>query len=300
MREIEEKKYVLRDESFEWDMSRDINMICHKCGKPLSRQSPGQWVRQNQSNVSGYHINQLFSTTTKTKELAKEFNEALVNDSKMQDFYNLSLGLAYTAAGSKITFDMLNKCKRDYPIKSESAGPCIIGIDIGNTFHTVISEITPDKQLKVIWFGELNGVRDIFEMVKIYKIKFGVIDALPEAKLVKDVCYKLPGFFRCYYGNVKTDTVNVEHKIVTVERTQAIDSVKESILLENILLPQNADKVDALDNNFSAFYNHINNSTRVYDKEKEAYSWIEGSKPDHFLHSLVYLTLARKLIIKSM
>ena len=107
--------------------------------------------------------------------------------------------------------------------------------------------------------------------------------------------------YRVYYGaNVKKDTIDLKNKIITVDRTTSLDSTKETILTQSIILPANADKLLPLTKEgISSFYYQMTTSTRIFDEDKQVYKWVEGGQPDHWLHSLVYLTIARKILMKA-
>ena len=301
VKEIEDKQYIIRDNNWERNTLKDINLICVKCGKPLNRFNGGQWVVTDKYNKkSGYHINKLFSTNTKVTTLMDSFEAGLKDESKLQRFYNGDLGLPFNSSGSKITYEMLNACKSDYIMPDKCERPCIIGIDVGNLLHTEIGELLPDGRTKLVFIGMLHDKEDIKELYSRYNIKFGCVDAMPESRLSKELCL-LKGMYRVYYGaNVKKDTIDLKNKIITVDRTTSLDSTKETILTQSIILPANADKLLPLTKEgISSFYYQMTTSTRIFDEDKQVYKWVEGGQPDHWLHSLVYLTIARKILMKA-
>ena len=298
VREEQPGSFVVADPDYDPESDQDCGVICHKCGRRLERFSEGRWEAQAVSSRSGYQISKLFSTQVTVKGMLDRFTEGLKNETKMQAFYNADLGLPYTASGAKISFEMMDKCKRDYSMLRESSEPCTIGIDVGSVLHTVISQRTADGKKRVVWFGELHTEEDVIEVWKRFNCRAGVIDAMPEMKMSKRLAALLRGMFICFYSkSAKHDTANSDYKSVTVDRTVLLDSVKEDFLMENILLPQDADRRAPLDSNgYSSYYNHINNSTRTFDEDKKTYNWVEGSLPDHFLHATAYMILANKLM----
>jgi hypothetical protein len=82
----------------------------------------------------------------------------------------------------------------------------------------------------------------------------------------------------------------MEEKTVTVDRTSALDNVKESILLRKTLLPKNAKEI-------SEYYDHMMASTRIYDEKRNEYIWVETGA-DHLFHASAYELIARNLLIR--
>jgi hypothetical protein len=290
VREVDNNVFVLRDNKFQRGMRRDIHAICHKCEKPFDRFIPGLWVRQRNSDISGYHISKMFSTKISMRELVALFDGGLINDFKMQRFYNGHLGLAYTSKGAKIDRDMLNECRTNYMMPDSVQAPCVIGIDVGQPFmHVIICQIHPEH-LRTVFIGTVREPEDIFDLAKKYNIMAGVIDAMPETRMARNISRRLKNMCICYYGGTKGENIQLRKKMITVDRTQALDAVKESVLTHDIILPANAQDIPD-------FYDQITVAVRVYDEEKEAYSWTEGTKPDHYHHALAYALLARRLLL---
>ena len=297
--EVENKEYVILDEDWEPGSKKDINMICHKCHKPLDRFGEGRWQAEAESLISGYHVSKLFSTNMKMVRIVERFQDGLKDDSKMQRFYNGDLGLAYTAKGSKLDYELLNACKTNYSMPSTSTRPCVLGADVGTVIHVTIAELLPDKRLRVVYIGTVNTKEDVENLYRQYNCKVGCIDALPEKRLSKSLAFSLRGMFVVYYGEVKVEKVNLDDKVVTVDRTATLDGVREAILTQQILLPKNADKLAPLrPDGASEFYYEMTTSVRVFDEEKKKYFWREGNAPDHYQHSINYMLIAKRMLLK--
>ena len=301
VKEIQDKdkntRYLILDQTWKRGMKRDIYPICHKCGKPLDRHSAGEWVKQDSySDTSGYYISKLFSSKISIIDILDRFQEGLKDDSKKQRFYNGDLGLAYTASGAKITSDMLNKCIANYNMPDRSTAPTIMGIDVGNLLHVRISNIMPDGKVKAAFIGTVRDEKDVSALHRLYNVRAGCIDALPEQRLSKKIC-GLPGMFRVFYGKAKKDTIDLRNRVITVDRTASLDAVKEMILMQNLILPQNAGKLLPLTKEgISEYYFQMCASTRVFDDKSKSYKWVEGSLPDHYFHAENYGLIAKKIL----
>jgi len=292
LRQVDENEWVIRDERFEWDSGKDINLICDKCGKPFPRFGKGVWSPTYEGRRHGYHINKLFSTKVTLKEIVERFDRGLANDEVMQRVHNSDFGWAYTAEGASISDEALNKCVRDFSLKEfHDSSACVIGADVGKKIHVKVSSIAPGGELRALFIGSVDTEAQFDELFSRYKIVAGVIDAMPEMRMSERLCRKHPGLFRCFYSrSEKSDNINLDTKTITVNRTSAIDNVKESIILQKTLLPANAASLPE-------YYDHMKSSTRMKKKDQDEYEWVETG-PDHLLHASGYELIAKNLLIQ--
>lgn len=287
-------EYVIKDREFTFDLDRDCRLVCDKCNSRLERFKDGEWVSEETNDVSGYHVNKLFSGAVEIRELLKNFNDGLANDRKMQRFYNADLGLPFTSEGSKISDEMLDKCVRDYSLKESSKNPCIMGIDVGSVLSIVIGEVS-DK-IRIIAIKELQSKQDILDLFRQYNIILSIIDSRPEARLSRSLTASLKQMWMVdYLTESARDTFDLTHKIYKTDRTTSLDGVKEAIVLEQIELPKNAKSI-------KGFYSQMTAATRIWQENstitKEGrYVWVEGSKRDDWHHSMNYLMIAKKILM---
>ena len=300
VQEVENNDYVLCDDKWDENSTRDINMICQHCGKPLDKFGEGEWVAENpKSRVSGYHVSKLFSTNMPLTKIVQRFQDGLKDDSKLQRFYNGDLGVAFTGKGSKLSYDLLNDCKADYTMPDKSSLPCVMGVDVGNVCHVKIGELQPDKKLRIVYIGTVSTEEDIMNLYRQYKCKVGCIDAMPERRMSKKLATVLRGMFTVYYGDVKVERISIDDKVVVVDRTSTLDGVREAVLTQQIILPKNADKLVPLrPDGVSEYYYEMCTSTRIYNEEKKRYAWVEGTAPDHFMHATNYMLIAKRILMK--
>jgi hypothetical protein len=298
IKDVGDNNFLVRDKSWDRTSEEDIMPICNHCHKPYDRFAKGQWVSQNKSNRSGYHISKMFSTNITVVDLLERFEKGLMNDKSMERFYNGDLGLAYISKGSKIDFEMLDECVEKYLMPNKCKEPCVCGIDVGNDLHVRIDQIMPNGKLKAMYIGTVKDYWEVMHLFKRYKILAGCIDALPEKRLSRKICSLHKRMFMVYYSDsAKKDTLDVKRKIVNVDRTASLDSVKENIMTKVQILPRNAKQIAPLTKDgISEYYAQMCASTRVFDENKQRYYWTEGSKKDHFMHAENYKLIARKLL----
>lgn len=290
VRKIDKGKYELIDQDWNIDSGRDIFPMCHKCGRPVNRKSNGFWIPTYPSRVkSGRHTSKLFAGTSPVCEIYETFNEGLKDDQKMQRFYNADLGLAYTGEGSKISLEMLFECIQDYaPGKEE--GLIIAGVDVGKFYHFIIMKLLPDGKFKTLLIDKTMDTNVLISTLKEYNVKVGVIDALPETREARKIVNKFQLFFLCYFGNTKSDTTDLVKKIITVQRTPALDAVKEAVLTKAIQLPYNT-------KGQKEFLAHMTAPVRALNEKRGVYEWVEGGLPDHYFLAMAYCLMAKRLIL---
>jgi len=295
VREIDDNRYVIRDPEFTRSSTQDIRPICDICEKPIDRRAPGLWVPQRESQKRGYRLTKLFTGTVSLVEMMERFQRGLQNDDILQRFYNADLGEAFTAKGSKIDRDMLLSCVKDYSYGVED-GVIIAGIDVGKSYNFVIKKMLPNGIMKTLLVGEVRETMELIAILKKFKIKAGVIDALPETREARKISRNFPLMFLCYFGQGKGDSIDIQRKTVTVQRTPALDAVKEAVLTNAITYPINI-KGD------ENFISQMTASVRVFNPDKRsggqkgAYEWVEGDLPDHYFLASAYCLIARRLII---
>ena len=286
VRQVEDNNYMVIDPDYEY--GAEPCPICEKCNKPFNRFMPGKWVKTAERDISGYHISKMFSTTVTLKEMLQRFTDGLSNDNIMQRFYNGDLGLPYSSVGSKISELYLDECISDYTMPDSCTGRCVMGADVGNDIHVQINELLPDGRRRVVYIGKVRDEEEVADLYKRYNCIVGVIDAMPETRLSKRLCSRFRGMFMCRYIHGIKDNIDPRNKILSVDRTQAIDAVKEMFMTGGILLPANA-------RSLPEYYSHITSSTRVLNEKTGEYSWIETG-PDHLLHAGAYCLKSEKIL----
>jgi hypothetical protein len=297
---IDQEDYVLRDKEYEWDMERDVYLICEHCGRPVNRYSSGEWVSENQSKISGWQISKLYSGTDTISKMVKRFQKGLVNDNALQRFYNGDLGIPYTGKGAKLIDEQLDRCKREYNEQDGSKSPCVVGVDVGKVLSVLVADIVRENginKLRIIRVDEVKNKEDLINLYNYYNIKCFCIDGEPEIRMVKSLKSMKPNIWASDYKHTQSlkDSIDNKARIINVDRTSIMDTVKEAVLLENVLFPKNAKSITNL-------YDQLKAPTRIWvDRESHPqggyYKYVEGTKADHYYHSLVNLLLAQKILL---
>jgi hypothetical protein len=305
VRDEGEGNYRVLDPDWEPNGGHEARCICDKCGAPVNRKGIGEWVPENTEAAKaghwGMHFSKLFTGYVTTNELLQRLDDGTKDEEKKKAHINGDLGLEYMPKGAMIDAEMLNACMEDYtmPASNTEPGLTLAGIDVGTRFNVWIARLVNSihqVRLKSLCItDEIREISDLMALLQRYRVNVGVMDAMPETRLTKVICSRFRGFFACFYaqGDVsKKDSLM--QKVLTVGRTAAIDQAKEAVQSQFIMLPVNAPTIPNL-------YEQVGNSVRVYDPEayggKGAWKW-EETGPDHFLHALTYLILARNMAAK--
>lgn len=296
VREIDKNRYIIRDKEWTWNSSRDIYPICDLCEKPINRRNDGKWIAAKpHKKKRGRRVTKLFSGTTSVIEMLNRFNDGLTDETEKKDFHNADLGKAYTPEGSKITRTMIQNCVNDYATGPES-GIIITGIDIGNWYNYVIKKVLPDGRLKTLYIGKTMDTKELIFKLKEYHVTAGVIDGSYDTREARRIASKIKLMFLCYFGSGKNDSIDLQRKVITVQRTSTLDAVQEAVLIRTIMYPR-----DTMGN--EEFINQMTASTRVVNKEvknnktKMSIDWVEGSKDDHWFLATGYCLIAKRLLI---
>ena len=121
-----------------------------------------------------------------------------------------------------------------------------------------------------------------------------MIDANPEIHAVMDLKNQFKHLYasKFQHGQLIVN-VNREDRIMSMDRTAAMDALKEEIEKELMVLPEGAEEIPD-------YYSHLKASTRILianekNPERSYFSW-EHSMPDHFHLAEVYCLQADSLI----
>jgi hypothetical protein len=169
---------------------------------------------------------------------------------------------------------------------------------VGAVLHVVVGELSPDgKQVRVVWITTMPGTspKEIVQGIrdKGFKVRGGIIDEKPETRFSRRLAYSSRKWLMARYGVSKRDSVDLQARVATVDRTSTLDAVVEGLRLGTVKLPADVEAV-------GEFCDHLGALTRVYNpdanKGEGAYEW-QGEGADHWFHALGYMMMARRLVV---
>lgn len=313
---------------------------CQHCRKPWSdvdranMNASGKWVPEAPgANKRGYHLSQ-FNSPTKTLTdprlgILVNWFRGQVDAKKLKAFYNLGLGLPYSAPGDKFTVELLDKARSDYTMGGIPDGPVCIGVDVGQNVLYVTMWINKGKRRR-LWRAFTvtgDGTRkkwQVFDEDVLQETTnwIAVIDAHPDKEEAEELSKKYSG--RVWMGFEKDrpeqeETAKFqeakfgEPAKVNIDRTMAFDSYIKLYLNGNAFLPRDAREIGEFlpGKAYNAFYHHHLQMTRVEQadtSERLVARWVNGkvqtdaatqkktakagNRPDHFHHSCMFAWVA--------
>lgn len=290
--------YEPLDVEFAEGKRKKLNMYCHHCNGVLNRLAKGIWVSRNpKSDISGYTMSQLYSPTVELADMWADFAVSLLNDTKMQVFWNNKLGLAYKAVGSKITFDMLKQCEQQYTLLDYYNGRNSVyaGVDVGSLLHVVIRERVDSKR-KLLYAGAVENFDQLDRLIEEFKIESMVIDQYPETRKCREFQdgHSDVVWLADYHRGSTMEEVTYNERLhhIRADRTAVIDGVVQDIRSGAFVLPYNFQYLHNKE-----YVEQLYSSTRIKDEDSDKFRWI-STKADHFLHAEVYCRLAERATVE--
>lgn len=297
--------YELLDGEWEPGCGRDVLPVCNKCGDYLQRESTMVgWVPYGdpKHKRSGYQISRLAPLSESLEDLWERFSNVKANSTQLQVFWNSDLGEPFEGgAGDRFTEEMLLRCCEPYTLPNGSNGPCTMGVDVGNYMTVRISDYVNDEgsdgksftRRRLVFTGKVVDVEELHRLIQAYHVSVAVIDANPEIRMSK--AFQLGAqcrVWRCHYH--KTEGANVNPmkwddkptpdgnlRTITVDRTEAIDSVFAEYVTRKVVEPSNFGGL--LD---GGYVGEMKFSVRMKDETTGRMYWTKGN--DHHLHANVY------------
>lgn len=286
-------------ESFDTDAQQ---LKCFECGNILPHEKKteylknGFWRANNQSDIRGFYINQLYSSMITPKDFAIAHAASLLNPADEQEFYNSKLGLTHAVKGAQLAETDILQCEKGYD-SGPRPGIITMGVDVGKFLHYEIDQwILPQEPktrdlnmecvVRVLEYGKLLDFEDLDNLMRHYNIRFCVIDAQPERRKAKEFATRFNGRVRlCFYGrgiNGKQIHIHNDEPTITVDRTSWLDLSLSRFRNKTITLPKGTDR---------EYVENLRALVRRYKKDASGNpiaEYVNGDKPDHYGHSRTY------------
>jgi hypothetical protein len=299
-----------------------VSVHCPLCHAHLDPAGPGRWHAKypERTGVRGYWVPALAFPNVSIMQLCLD---AVSQDPTVRtEFYRSGLGIPYSAHGSRITRDMLAGLSHELPnglprfaIWSQTS----MGVDVGKYYHYRISSTGPDKRRYIRAMGKATSLEELDELIKMYRVRMCVIDALPEIHGtqrwaekhrgrvlralyppgLKDQLYQIPGQTKTLHRNAlrgnTADLKPAERFTVKINRTMAMDAVFDAVATSKEHWPQVIHDQKEVINQMMA---PVRVSV-VDDTGQEIAQWNHTS-PDHYYHACVYDMIAHELAPKGL
>lgn len=284
---------------YSWHGQEDYTawLACRKCGGELDRLADGEWVATYPDRqVAGFHVSKLFSAQMRLLDVV--YNADTVDDTRRKEWFNQDLGLPYLPRGGHLEADQIDACRGDYGHGPDYYASCAMGVDIGRTNHVVIRTM-PDfttGRTRQLYCGTTDW-DGLDRLVKIYRPRVVVVDALPETSKAREFQEKYPRnmVWLSYYvnqvqGNKREQfaVFDVKERKVLVDRTRSLDATFAGFYAGTSTLPHHIRGVED-------YYNHLRSCIRILKEDstgQEVATYMETG-PDHYAHACNYVTIAQ-------
>lgn len=330
-----EQNFVLCGETVDDPRVHDSYIKCHHCDGVLdhatkrewlrakTRGGTGEWIAENldadPALSRGFHVSQLYSPTVEPFELAIAFLRGRGDEDARREFYNSKLGLPYIEDAHQVTDAHIDACVKEYALaaarpKSLQDGIVTLGIDQGGPVHHWVAvrwlfdrtrEGDPNDRAigKVVGCGRIlqDDWDGISGLMPAYLVRKCVVDYFPEPTNARVFARKFGGdvVYLCQYveGTAGREIRTLEDEyganLCRVSKVSWLTKTLGRVMAGDLWLP--ADVPWEL-------RDHLKAPIRTLKKGKDGYKaeYVEGGRPDHYAHALVYAEIALRILDPAM
>ena len=171
--------------------------------------------------------------------------------------------------------------------------PHTMGVDTGRQLHVVVlrEDGNDRKRQHVVHLGAYPEFDDLDALMARYHVQTCVIDGLPETHETRKFAERHRGLvFMNYFNEHQRGAAAWKHgeQIVQVNRTEALDSSREAVRHQRLILPRQTPVV-------TEFARHMASDAKVLDEDEETgakrYRYIRTGE-DHFSLAFTYAWMA--------
>jgi hypothetical protein len=296
------------------DTYKDCVVECAFCNKKISDEerytlnAEGRWVAHNlEGEIRGYHISQFNSPTQSVPEIMKAYFRGQREPNKLRSFWNQNMGRAYTAAGDKITVELLDKCRlQGYFMGGIPNSYVSVGIDVGMTLHVWCWQFDRYDN-KLLWnlktFYKWDDLENFLRSLTSWT---GVIDAHPEKTKALELAKTFHGKLRVGFSEERDQASEIatfhpvkygEAARVNIDKSAALDMFIADYLNGISRLPADArDLGETLpQKDFNGFYHQQIQMVRIEEPNTKGDMrgrWKKNRNPDHWHHAGMFATVA--------
>ena len=302
------------------------SVACPGCRAAIDRFGQGRWrmLHPEITTLRGYHIPALCFPAISLTELGQS---AVSKDpTVLTEFYRSDLGLPYTAAGSRVTLDMLLKLFVDLPggrLPDARWSAVTMGVDVGSQFHCWIEATDPQGRRCCLFAGTVESWERVAVLMNQYSVRSCVVDARPEEHAAKQFAERFKGRVkRAFYPTgmggelfrVSASTAppktrlqrraakqlnmaadDVPPDVIKINRTMAMDAVYARFATGEILMPETMVRTEQISKQLCA-------PVRVTTKDdhgQESATW-QHTTPDDYFHAATYCWIAHQIMPRAL
>lgn len=282
---------------------------CAKCDAEITiaHMQTGRWVAEHPDvDTIGYHVHQMLTTPA-------PLLYALYRDpqTKLVEFYRKRLGKPYEIGGGSLTRDDFLVTCFDSPYEPEPSwdgrSTYFLGADQGNEIQVIISKEEPNsRRPKVVHIEAIpleKGFSRLEQLINLYKVRMGVVDANPNRHAAVALTEKFPGriliadyieqrdVWRANKAQGKNYLTNV-----SINRTAGFDGLMKSIGDGEWAMygspPNLPQEIELVIDHVTSLKRDIE-TRKTLSGETQVGVW-RKLRADHFAHSWLYMQIARE------
>ena len=271
----------------------------------------GRWTPMNPTGkLRGYHISQFNSPTQRLEEIMKDYFLGERDIRKLRSFYQQNMGRAFSAAGDRVTLELLDSCRKPgYRMGGIPNSWLAIGIDIGTLIHVWCWHFDPHGR-KMLWNIKIFRQWDELDKFLSNLVSWvGIIDAHPEKSKAHDLAMKYHGRLRIGFSDDREQASEMatfhtlrqgEAGRVNIDKTMALDTFVADYINGKAILPIDARELGEHmpRKDFNGFYHHQMQMVRVEEENTKGTivaRWKKNKNPDHWHHAGMFATVAAQM-----
>ncbi len=268
-------------------------LACPQCQAPLDIDQ-GEWVAEfPDRRIHGYRISQLFSSKVDPGEILKEYRTTRYPER----FYTLKIGVPWADLERRLDLSsVLSLCSEAVmPERADPTGTYTMGIDTGRQLHAVVLKMDSQDRNRqhVVHLSVCHDFEELDAVLARFRVCMCVIDGLPETHATRQFAGRHRGIvFMNYFNEHQRGAADWDHRtgIVKVNRTEALDSSREAVRRQRLILPRQSPIV-------AEFARHMTADAKVLDEDPDTgaqkYRYIRTG-PDHFSLAFTYAWMAAR------
>lgn len=279
-------------------------VMCEKCSSrlDLGDASKREWVATYPSRTAfrGYQVRPFSTSRIRPPYIFGQLAQ-YQERSFTRGFYNTVLGEEYTAADAKLQREDIEKCmaKGTASVPDISPDtPCYMGVDIGFTCYITISYDDAEGWPHFVLFETCPAAqleRRITELCKIYTIVQGALDRFPytpQADAIRDMTGGLIVPIQYRGTNHLQPVFEADTKVLShysANNTFVLDRVQSLVSTRSMTISGYQGQKEVV-------IAHLTDMVRDEKPgENEPAEWKKTTGADHYIHSIAFNLLARRV-----
>jgi hypothetical protein len=275
----------------------------------------GRWSAfKPDGRVRGYHISQFNSPTQPLYEIMSDYFAGQRDVRRIRAFWNQNMGRAYTAAGDKITPELLDKLRKPgYIMGGIPSSALSVGIDVGTLIHCFVWHESRQGHKMLYAVKTFRTWPELDTYLSGLTSWKGVIDAHPEKSKAYDLAMKYHGRLWIGFSDDRPQAHEManfgvlkhgEAGHVTIDKTMALDTLVQAMLKGQVVFPNDARELGEHmpTKQYNGLYHQMTQMVRIEEEDtkgKIVGRWKKNRNADHWHHAAMFATVATQIPVRN-